>query len=275
MLKRFSSILIAAALVAILIAACKPKDKDGGETPQTDSSKAKYSSKGDEGTVSGVIKFDGTPPAPKRIDMGQDPNCASAAGDKNTDDVVVADGKLANVFVYVTGGATEKFSFDTPSSPNTLDQHGCRYVPHVLGVQTGQTLKITNSDQATHNIHPTPKSNPEWNESQAPGTPPKEKKFNRPETLIPVKCNQHPWMKAYIGVLAHPYYAVSAQDGAYSIKDLPPGTYTLIAWHEKLGEQKQSITVGAKEAKTQDFTYKGSVAYNPTSLKVEPALKLP
>jgi hypothetical protein len=274
MFKRISSVLIAGILVAFLIVSCKPK-KSADEEPPTENAKPAYSSKGDEGTITGVIKFDGTPPPAQKIAMGGDPNCASAAGNKMTETFVVADGKLANVFVYVTGGPVNNFSFEVPSSFVELDQIGCTYHPHVLGLQTNQTLKIVNSDQATHNIHPYPKANKEWNESQPAGSAPKEKKFPRPETLIPVKCNQHPWMQAYIGVLAHPFFAVSAADGTYTIKDLPPGKYTLIAWHEQAGEQKQEITVGAKESKTQDFTYKSGSAYAPSSLTMQPALILP
>jgi len=274
MFKRISSVLIAAILVSFLIVSCKPK-KGAEEEEPAENAKPAYSSKGDEGTVTGVIKFEGTPPTPKRIDMGGDANCASAPGDKLTEDYVVTDGKVANVFLYVTGGPVNNFSFETPSSPVVLDQHGCHYEPHVLGVQTSQTIRILNSDQATHNIHPYPKNNPEWNESQPAGAAPKEKKFSRAETLIPVKCNQHPWMQAYIGVLPHPFFSVSAKDGTYTIKGLPPGKYTLVAWHEKAGEQKQEITVGASESKTQDFTYKSGVAYAPSSLSIQPALVLP
>lgn len=274
MFKKISSVFIAGILVAFLIVSCKPKKTE--EVEDTANDKPTYASKGDEGTVTGVIKFDGAPPAPKRIDMAGEPSCAAAPGEKATEDTVVTDGKLANVFVYVTGGPANNFKFDIPSSPVALDQKACRYEPHVLGVQANQVLRITNSDQATHNIHPYPKSNQEWNESQPAGAGAKEKKFPRAETLIPVKCNQHPWMQAYIGVLPHPFFAVSAKDGSYTISGLPPGKYTLVAWHEKLGEQKQEVTIGAKESKTQEFTYKSSVAYGPaTVLKVEPALILP
>jgi hypothetical protein len=144
-----------------------------------------------------------------------------------------------------------------------------------MGIMTGQTFQVVNSDPTTHNVHPTPKNNPEWNQSQTQGAPPIEKKFNRAEILVPIKCNQHPWMKAHLGVLGNPFFAVSAKDGAYTIKGVPPGTYTLVAWHETFGEQQMSVTVGAKESKTEDFTYKSGTAYAPTSLKVQPALVVP
>jgi plastocyanin len=276
MLKKYGSLLIVAVLGVFLVFAfesCKPKDNKDGKTDGP--AKPEYKSEGKEGTISGIIKFEGTPAAPKKIDMGADPNCAAAGGEKVTEEVVVADGKLANVFLYLTGGPVDQHSFAAPSDPVLLDQKGCRYDPHVLGLMTGQTLKITNSDQAAHNIHPYPKNNTEWNESQPPGAAPKEKKFNRAETLIPVKCNQHPWMKANVGVLGHPCFAVSAKDGSFTIKNVPPGKYTLVAWHETMGEQKVQITVGDNENKTQEFTYKAGVAYAPSSLKVEAALILP
>lgn len=272
MLKKIGWFYVTLALVAFLIVGCK---KEEATSEPESSGKAKYASTGDEGTVAGVIKFDGTAPEPKKIDMSQDPNCVSTPGDKLTDDVVVTDGKLANVFVYVKGGPVDNFTFDKTSDSAVLDQQGCRYQPRVLGIQTGQTLRVLNSDPTTHNIHPTPKNNQEWNEAQAAGAPPKEKKFNRAETLIPVKCNQHPWMQAYIGVMPHGFFAVSGKDGAYSIKGLPPGEYTLVAWHEKYGEKSQKINVAAKGSVSQDFNYGAGQAYMPTSLKIEPALMLP
>src|SRR4030095_926552 len=251
------------------------KKKATEDEAKDTTAKPQYASKGDEGTITGKVVFDGAAPAPKKIDMSQDANCASSAGDKNADDLVVADGKLANVFVYLKGGLTEKFSFPVPSDPVVLDQQGCRYHPRVLGLQTNQTLKVLNSDNTTHNIHPSPKTNQEWNQMQAQGAPPLEKKFTRAETLIPVKCNQHPWMKANVGVLAHPYFAVSAKDGSYTIKNVPPGSYTLVFWHETKGEQTQQVTIAAKEYKTQDMTYKATAAVRSTSLQIGPALVLP
>jgi plastocyanin len=278
MLKRVIVASIAIAVGAIFMAtSCKRggdanKNEGGGDTP-----KPAYTSKGDEGSITGKISFNGTAPTPKKIDEGQDPYCAGAPGEKTTEDVVVSNGKLANVFVYVkSGGAVDKYSFTAPATDVVLDQKGCRYHPHVIGLESGQNLKVVNSDQTTHNVHPSPSKNPEWNQSQAPGAPPIEKKFNKPETLIPVKCNQHPWMKAYIGVLAHPFYAVSSEaDGSYTIKGLPPGEYTIVAWHEKFPEQTQKVTVAAKETKALDFTFSGSTARGPSSLREEPALILP
>jgi plastocyanin len=274
MLKKMTAVLIVMIASMFLLANCGGK-KNGNKSDEEGPKKVAYKETGDEATIVGVIKFDGTPPTPKKIDMAGDPKCSEAGGDKMTDDTVVTDGKLENVFLYLKGGKIDNYSYTTPSTPVELDQKGCRYHPRVMGIMTGQTFQVVNSDPTTHNVHPTPKNNPEWNQSQTQGAPPIEKKFNRAEILVPIKCNQHPWMKAHLGVLGNPFFAVSAKDGAYTIKGVPPGTYTLVAWHETFGEQQMSVTVGAKESKTEDFTYKSGTAYAPTSLKVQPALVVP
>jgi len=276
MLKKIGTLCVMLTLATLLIVAgCgggKNKNKVEDKGPPD---KPVYKSNGDEGTISGKVSFDGTPPTPKKIDMSQDAKCAAAPGEKTIDDVVVTGGKLANVFVYLKGGPVDSHSFPAASDAVILDQQGCRYHPRVLGIQVNQTFRVTNSDETTHNIHPSPKKNEEWNQMQAQGAPPIEKKFSRAETLIPVKCNQHPWMRASIGVLAHPYFAVSDKDGSYTIKNVPPGTYTVVFWHETLGEQTQSITVAAKESKTQDFTYKAGAAGATPSMQIGPTLVLP
>ena len=203
-------------------------------------------------TVTGTVKFEGTAPKAAKIDMSQDPNCA---GTNTAETVVVNGGNLANVFVYVKDGLGNR-TFDAPKEPVTLNQSGCKYKPHVLGAMAGQTISIVNSDPTTHNIHPTPKDNREWNESQAPKAPPLEKSFARQEVMMPVQCNQHPWMRMYIGVVKSPFYAVTGADGKYEIKGLPPGDYTLAFVHERLGEQDQKVTVGAKDSKTVDASFK-------------------
>lgn len=270
MSKRFGVILTILALVVMLAASCKK----GNEELEV-LNKPKYVTTGDEGTISGVIKFDGVPPERKKINMEQDSNCLNAGGDALNNDLLVDAGKLQNVFVYVKGEAIDNFSFAIPSEPVVLDQKGCLYEPRVLGLQVGQTLEVRNSDQTTHNVHAKPKMNDDWNLPQTANAPPILRKFTKPETLIPIQCNQHPWMYAQVGVLAHPFYAVSAKDGSYSIKGVPPGTYTLIAYHEVLGEKTQTVQIGAKETKKQDFTYSPKSAVVPTSLQVEPALIVP
>src|SRR5260370_5173022 len=169
-------------------------------------------------SVSGTVSLAGTAPKGAKIDMSQDPACKGT----NTAVTVVADGsKLANVFVYVKEGFGGR-TFDVPHDAVTIDQSGCKYHPHVLGVMAGQTLKIVNSDPTTHNIHPTPADNREWNESQPPQSPALEKTFAREEIMLPVKCNQHPWMKMYVNVVKTPFYAITVPDGNFETKGLPP-----------------------------------------------------
>ena len=203
-------------------------------------------------TVSGTVKFEGVAPKPAKIDMSQDPNCQ---GGNVAENVVVSDGHLQNVFIYIKDGLGNR-TFDTPKDTVTLSQSGCRYHPHVLGVMAGQTIKIVNDDPTTHNIHPTPKDNREWNESQAPKAAALEKSFAREEVMLPVKCNQHPWMRMFVNVVKNPFYAVTGPDGRFEIKGLPPGDYTLAFVHEKLGEQDQKLTLAAKDVKTVDANFK-------------------
>jgi len=204
------------------------------------------------GSVSGTVKLDGEAPKAAKIDMSQDPACK---GTNTAENVVAAGSHLSNVFVYVKEGLGNR-TFDTPKDTVTLDQSGCKYHPHVMGVVVGQTIKIVNSDPTTHNIHPTPKDNREWNESQPPQSAPLEKTFAREEIMLPVKCNQHPWMRMFVNVTKSPFFAVTGPDGKFEIKGLPPGDYTLAFVQEKLGEQDVKVTLAAKDAKTVDATFK-------------------
>src|SRR3989442_6391359 len=165
-------------------------------------------------------------------------------------------GTLGNVFGWVNSGLPDK-QWPVPCTAVRLDQKGCMYEPHVFGVMANQDIEIANDDPTNHNIHPLPKDNKEWNESQPPKGDSKKKSFARQEVMIPVKCNVHPWMRAYIGVVGHPFFAVTGDDGTFTIKGLPPGTYTIEAWHEKYGPNEMQVTVAPKEAKTADFDFKG------------------
>jgi len=224
----------------------------------TNQDKPTYKITGSEATLAGTISFMGTPPEPLRIDTSADPICESINPGLTTDLTVVNNQKLANVLVYVRGASLDAYSFDAPSPDVTLEHKGCQYVPHVLGMLTQQTLKIFNSDPTTHNTHPTPKNNREWNQSQPPGAVAIEKRFASPELFIPIKDNQHPWEKAYVGVFSHPFFSVSGTDGSYNISGLPPGQYTVVAWHEKLGEQTVDVFLAGSEQKSLDFTFKAS-----------------
>ncbi|MBO0798768.1 MAG: hypothetical protein J2P31_08080 [Blastocatellia bacterium] len=196
------------------------------------------------GSLSGKVLFDGKKPQPKKIDMDEDPLCAkqhpNAVFDENI--IVNGNGTLSNVFVYIKHGLEDK-KFEPPSEPVVIDQKGCWFSPRVLGVQVGQNIKVTNSDPLTHNIHPLAQINREWNQSQPPGATPMTRRFAQPEVMIRVKCNIHSWMHAWIGSVAHPYFAVTGEDGSFQLRNVPPGTYTVEAWQEELGKQEQQITL--------------------------------
>jgi plastocyanin len=190
--------------------------------------------------------------------MSEDPACVEAHRGKAIDEslLVSSSGALANAFVYVKKGLEGK-NFAVPSTPVTIDQNGCWFRPRVLGIQTGQILQVFNSDPVTHNIHPMGQINREWNHSQGAGDAPMVRKFIKPEIMIPVKCNIHHWMRAYIGVVDHPYFAVSKEDGSYTIAGLPPGTYTIEVWHESLGTQEQQVTVAPHAKAVANVKFKG------------------
>lgn len=275
---------IALSLLA-LGSACGGGSTTTNQPAPGDSSASAAPWSGPTGSVSGVVSYNGTPPAPKKIDTTADAACAKANPNLVTDDTMVKDGKLQNVFVYIKEGTVEggkklgDYAWSTPTTAVQLDQKGCHYAPHVLGLQTNQKISITNSDQTQHNIHPTPKLNQEWNQTQANGAPPIEKTFTRAEVLIPVKCNQHPWMKAYIGVMKTPFFKVSGEDGSYTIQGVPPGKYTVVAWREGGAngtEKTMEVTVTANGSAKADFAFgEGTTSSSKPSLQMMPALELP
>jgi hypothetical protein len=208
------------------------------------------------GVVSGKVLFTGKAPAAKKVEMDEDPQCNKLHSTPVLDQAIAVNKNrtLANVFVYIKGGLEGK-KFAPPSTPAVIDQKGCWFVPRVLGMQTGQQFDVTNSDPVTHNIHPRAHANREWNQSQAAGSPPLERKFMQPEIMIRVKCNIHGWMHAFIGVVDHPYFAVTGGNGAFELKNLPPGDYTIAAWQEELGEAVQRITVSPLGKAEVSFTF--------------------
>jgi hypothetical protein len=207
------------------------------------------------GSISGVVRFTGAAMTRTPIDMEMDPACSFGSKEPNrSESVIVNSGALQNVFVYVKTGL-EPYAIPSPNQPAVLDQVACRYVPHVLGLVAGQSLQIKNSDNAEHNVHPVPLNNPQWNESQMPKGPPIIHTFPNPELLLPITCNQHPWMKMYVNVVENPFFAVSDAAGRFQIDGLPPGEYTLEAVHEKLGAQRLHIKIEAKQKQEIVLTF--------------------
>jgi len=208
------------------------------------------------GTVTGKVRFTGAKPLMAKIDMSDESVCKAKYTAPPTEETVVVNpnGTLANVFVYVDSGLPANYTAPAPTEDVVLDQNGCRYHPHVLGIRVGQKLAIKNSDGILHNIKAMGKLNRTFNVSQ-PTSMTTERVFTAREVMVPLECNVHGWMQAYLGVLPHPFFAVTGTDGSFSLKGLPPGTYTIKAWHEKYGTQVATVTVTAGGAKTQDFTF--------------------
>lgn len=208
-----------------------------------------------ESGVTGKVTLSGPAPSDPIINMAADPVCAKLHPKPAlTEEVVLGpENALANVLVYVSEGLDNR-PFDVPEQPAVLEQKGCLYHPHVIAVMAGQKFIVENNDPTTHNIHPRPTNNREWNKAQVQGVP-IEATFGREEIAIPVKCNIHPWMKGYIAVFKHPYFAVTGKDGAFVLKDLPPGTYTITAWQEKLGTLTQKVTVAPNQVSELRFVF--------------------
>lgn len=193
------------------------------------------------GTLTGAVLFRGTPPARVKIDMSMDPACAFS--ENASEQVVVHGGKLANVYLFLKGVSPSQAPAGQP--PVVMDQQGCRYTPHVLAVQQGGSVQFNNSDRTMHNVHmvTTVDGNPSVDVSEGPGSAPEVRQFHTPAQMVPVRCNNHPWMNAFINVADSPYFAVTGADGRFTLSGVPSGTYTLAAVQEKLGEQDVTVTV--------------------------------
>jgi plastocyanin len=241
-----SKLRIIAAITTVLLCAA-------GCSKKSEPTKEISSKPGEKGTATivGVVHLDGAMPQAQTLDTSQDPNCAKGL---TTESIVGDPGRLQNVYIYVKSGV--EGTYTPPAAAAVLDQRGCQYLPHMMGIMVGQKLQILNSDDTMHNVHPTANVNESWNLSQAGGSRPAETAFQRPELMIPVRCNVHPWMKMYLNVSSHPFFSVSRRDGTFEVGYLPPGTYTIAALHEKLGEKTQQITINKRGEKVRlDFTF--------------------
>ena len=247
----------AMSVLAMVAAACGGGD-GGGEAPSSaPEAAAPAFDPATAGNISGMVMIDGEMPAAEELMMNSDPVCAMQATDTMSNTFVGSNGHLGNVFVYIKEGL-EGRSFPAATDVLTINQVGCRYTPHVFGMQVGQTLQIVNSDPTLHNIHATPSVNDEFNMGQPIQNMTFERTFDSAEVMVPFKCDVHGWMNAYVGVLAHPYFATTGLDGMFDISSLPPGDYIIEAWHEALGTQTQNITVTTGGATEVSFTFTAS-----------------
>jgi hypothetical protein len=258
--------MLSPAVLAILVAiGCggKPQEADATDAASQAAAPAQHaqapagaSAPGGSASVTGMVRFEGTAPAAEKVKMDADPVCQQQhASPVMTEEVVVgSDGGLKNVFVYVKEGA--KGPFPAPAAPVQLNQAGCWYAPRVFGIQVNQPLEIVNSDPTLHNVNAKPVANQPFNVAQPTKGMKTKKSFTKPEIGVKFKCNVHPWMSAYAGVVEHPFFGVSDERGAFSISGLPSGTYVVEAWHEKYGAQTQTVSVGDGESKSITFTFK-------------------
>lgn len=239
-----SSSRIAVAAFALALAACSQEPAPPQAAQATSATRVDAAT---AGTITGRITFSGTAPRPEVLRMGRDAACVAGAGPNPLSDAVLidADGGLKNVFVHVKS-SFDGYTFDMPTEAVTLDQQGCVYAPRVFGVRAGQPIQILNSDATVHNVHALPMHNQEFNESQPRQGMSTTKIFTVPEVMVRFKCDFHGWMAAHVGVMGHPFFAVTDADGAFTIPGLPPGTYTIEAWHETFGTRTQEVTVAPR-----------------------------
>ncbi len=208
-------------------------------------------------SITGTVTFAGKSPNLRPLTMDADPVCAKKhSGPVPNELLVLGNGNtMGNIMVWVSKGLPAGKTWPAPQTPVVLDQQGCQYKPHVMGIMVGQPYKILNSDALPHNVHTLPKVNKPFNRAMPATLKEATTKFDRAEPIFQVKCDVHPWMSAYIGVFTHPFFSVTRTDGKYAISGLEPGTYEITAWHERLGTQTASITVGANDKKSQDFKF--------------------
>jgi plastocyanin len=208
------------------------------------------------GTISGTASYDGKVPALKPLSVAAEPICAKQHDSVPNEMLVLGAGNtMANVLVRVVSGLPAGKAYPAPTTPVTMDQHGCQYKPHVMGIMVGQPFKVLNSDGILHNVHALSKVNATFNMAMPPTRKEASATFGKEEGMFVIKCDVHPWMQSYMGVFSHPFFAVTGPDGKYTIPNLPAGTYEIEAWHEKLGTQKSKVTVGASDTQTAAFKF--------------------
>ena len=243
--------LLPAITLLTLAAACSGKAPEPSAPPAN----AKHVDASKAGNVAGRVVLEGAVPENPRIKLEADPYCLRAHPDgARLENFVVSNGGLENVFVYVKDGLGDYY-FDVPTEPVKLDQAGCLYVPHVTGLRVKQPLEISNSDETLHNVHALPMQNQEFNQGQQFRGMKLTKTFTVPEVMVRFKCDVHGWMAAWVGVTTHPFFAITGADGTFELKGVPPGTYTVEAWHEKFGTRTAQVTVGPSQAQTASFTF--------------------
>jgi plastocyanin len=244
-MRNYLPFLVVTTTVAMAACGSAPAPKPAASVPQ------KKVDPATAGSLSGHVMFKGPVPAPETLQINEDPVCQQAfAGNMKSDAVQIsADGSVANAFVYIKDTLAD-YSFDLPATAVVLDQKGCRYTPRVFGVRVGQSVDMSNSDPTLHNVHALPMNNTEFNLGLPVQNSHMTQVFSAPEVMVRFKCDVHPWMNAYAGVMSHPFFAVTKADGAFEMKGLPPGEYELAVWHEKLGTTSQKVTIGASQAQT-------------------------
>jgi plastocyanin len=260
------------ALSLFTLAACGGGDADTGGADAEPAADAYTVPAGEAAVITGVVNFEGTAPVPEPIDMSEEPTCAEKhdEGPVRQRVAVNDNGTLRNVFIYVREGLGDR-TFAASSDEKVMDQDGCEYAPHVLGVQTGQQLTFRNSDGLLHNINAQGSTNRSFNISQ-PQNMETERSFSQAEVMIPIRCDVHGWMEAYVGVVDHPYFAVTGEDGSFRLENLPPGDYTIEAWHEEYGTQTAQVTVAAQQTGETSFTFNDTMtgAFVPLGAPLDP-----
>jgi len=255
-LKIRPAVLALAIILGFAVTGCSKKDNEDSSAPPEPTAVVDPAT---AGTITGTVTFDGKPPEYRAIDMSAEAACVQENPKPVYPPVVIlgSHGQLANAVVYIKSGLSP-YKYDQPTDPAVLDQKACMYIPRILALRTNQPFEIKNTDPVTHNVHPIPRDNKTWNRSLAAGSPPFMTKFPHPELAIPVVCNIHPWMRAYLFVFDNPYFEVTPDTGTFELKDVPPGTYTVEVWHERFGTLDQTVTIAPKESKAISFKFADS-----------------